>query len=445
MAGSNSTESSHELRNKLNDLHTKDGDVIERTKLLSTFQHKTIPNKTSLLFRISDTYLNLKDTSKHHIQRELEMGLGYNLIPVVLGLGIAVYFWAPAEPSLAALVLTLIVGLLLLRKLSQHGNWYYVFFGVVLFFCGMLASKIAILKSETPVIEKRMVAQISGLVLNVDQNRRGSPRYLIRPITISGLKEVDIPVRLRVSAASKHDKLLPGDTIKGLANIQPVSGPVMPGSYDFAFFGRFNGMGGSGYFIGPPAGRERAIILNSSDRLYAQINRIRSSIEHRIRSALPDETGHVAIALITGNKSGIPEAIRQSLRDTGLAHILAISGLHMALVTLTVVALIRYIFASIPSVVLFKPVKKIAVCFGFVSATGYLMISGWGVATQRAWIMISIMLLAVLLDRKAITMRSVTTAASIVLLISPQSLFSPGVSDVFCRCGIACCWIRGHQ
>ncbi len=359
------------------------------------------------------------------------MGLGYNLMPVVLGLGIAVYFWAPAEPSLFALVLTPIIGMLLLRKLGRLGYWYYVFLGLVVFFSGMLAAKIAVLNSATPVIEKRMITEVSGLVLNVDQNRRGASRYLIKPQSVSGLNADELPLRLRISASSKHDRLLPGDTIKGLANIQPVSGPVMPGSYDFAFFGWFNGLGGSGYFMGPPVVGKNLAEPNLSDWLRVLINRFRSRIEQRIRSTLPDETGHVAIALVTGNKSGIPESIRQALRNTGLAHILAISGLHMALVTLTVVALIRYAVANIQSVALVKPVKKIAVCFGFLSSTGYLMISGWGVATQRAWIMISVMLLAVLLDRRAITMRSVATAACIILLVRPESLFSPGFQMSF--------------
>ncbi|MEO1142644.1 MAG: ComEC/Rec2 family competence protein, partial [Pseudomonadota bacterium] len=415
---------------KTNDMQTE-GEVIERPEHHSTFQHLPIPHETQLHLQLSEAYLDIKDSLTFHVTREWEMGFGYNLMPVVLGLGIAVYFWAPAEPSLFALVLTPIIGMLVLRKLGQFGNWYYVFLGLVVFFCGMLAAKIAVLNSVTPVIEKRMIAEVSGIVLNVDQNRRGASRYLIRPQAVSGLNADEMPLRLRISASSKHDKLLPGDTIKGLANIQPVSGPVMPGSYDFAFFAWFNGLGGSGYFMGPPVMGKKLAEPNLSDWLHVLVNRFRSRIEQRIRSALPDETGHVAIALVTGNKSGITEPIRQALRNTGLAHILAISGLHMALVTLTVVALIRHAMANIPSVALVKPVKKIAVCFGFVSATGYLMISGWGVATQRAWIMISVMLLAVLLDRRAITMRSVATAATIILLIRPESLFSPGFQMSF--------------
>ncbi|MEM8652566.1 MAG: hypothetical protein AAGF54_18710, partial [Pseudomonadota bacterium] len=184
MAGNNSTNSSNELIYKTNDMQTE-GEVIERPEHHSTFQHLPIPHETQLHLQLSEAYLDIKDSLTFHVTREWEMGFGYNLMPVVLGLGIAVYFWAPAEPSLFALVLTPIIGMLVLRKLGQFGNWYYVFLGLVVFFCGMLAAKIAVLNSVTPVIEKRMIAEVSGIVLNVDQNRRGASRYLIRPQAVS--------------------------------------------------------------------------------------------------------------------------------------------------------------------------------------------------------------------------------------------------------------------
>ena len=137
------------------------------------------------------------------------------------------------------------------------------------------------------------------------------------------------------------------------------------------------------------------------------------------------------MALITGNRSLLDEATQQMLRDAGLAHILAISGLHMALVTLTVVWVARFCLALSPQLTQFYPIKKWAVVAGFIAATLYLFISGTGVATQRAWIMISVMLLAVLMDRRAITMRSVAVSALVIMMFDPKSLLSPGFQMSF--------------
>ncbi len=206
---------------------------------------------------------------------------------------------------------------------------------------------------------------------------------------------------------------------------------MYPGGYDFSFFAWHDGMGGSGFFMGRPEKSQIAHALSFGEHFTVAINTMRIAVENRILKAMPNESGKIAIALVTGNKSHIPEKVQESLRKTGLAHILAISGLHMALVTLTVIWGVRLILVLIPALALRYPIKKWAVCAGFFSATNYLMLSGTGIATQRAWVMISVMLLAVLMDRRAITMRSVAISATIILLLNPQSLLSPGFQMSF--------------
>ncbi len=206
---------------------------------------------------------------------------------------------------------------------------------------------------------------------------------------------------------------------------------MFPGSYDFSFFGWFSGLGGSGFFLGQPEIIGESAELFASEQLVIQVNKVRAGIKRRIVSAIPGDSGKVAVALIVGDRSTIPHEIQETLRNTGLAHILAISGLHMALVTLTVMTVIRYCMALFPAVALRYPTKKWAICIGFLVSTIYLMLSGAGVATQRAWIMIAVMLLAGLLDRRAITIRSVALAATFILIVNPQNLYSPGFQMSF--------------
>lgn len=384
-----------------------------------------------LRLKTSNYLLDTKGSLKQDLVHEVETGLGFNFLPVFLGFGILIYFTIPAEPSIYALTITPIAILGLALKLELQTRLYYFLLSLVAVLGGMFFAQFATLIHQTPIIERQTTTQLQGVVLGVDQSRRGAARYLIKPVSLEGLDKSEIPKRLRVSSAAKNSEILPGETITGLVRLQPVSGPVYPGGYDFSFFAWHQGMGASGFFMGRPSKSAVNHDLNVSEQFIIHINRIRLSVEKRILKAMPDATGKIAVALVTGNKTYIPSDVQDSLRKTGLAHILAISGLHMALVTLTLIWCIRLGLAFLPKLVLRYPIKKWAVCAGFVSATGYLMLSGAGVATQRAWVMISVMLLAVLMDKRAITMRSVAISAVIILIINPQSLLSPGFQMSF--------------
>ena len=382
-------------------------------------------------YRLSN--LGLDAGSQIHLAttHEVDSGTVFNLFPVFASFGIIGYFLAPAEPSIFALLLTVFGLLAICFRMEIHGSGYLFLVALLAMFVGAFTAKTSVINNHTVIIERQITAQISGLVLAVESNKRGAPRYLVKVITIEGLVANELPDRVRLSAASRHSPILVGEGIEGLARMQPVSGPVYPGGYDFSFFARFKGLGGSGFFMGAPAKSETNPEIGIKDWLLVKVNRSRRIIEKRIRAVLPTQTGQFAIALITGNRSGISQTTQNNLRKSGLAHILAISGLHMALVTLTVIWVIRLVASCLPQIVLHYPVKKWATATGFITATLYLFISGGGIATQRAWIMICVMLLAVMMDRRAITMRSVAVSATIVLALSPQNLFSPGFQMSF--------------
>ena len=151
---------------------------------------------------------------------------------------------------------------------------------------------------------------------------------------------------------------------------------------------------------------------------------LRNAIRLRIEQALPGDDGHIAAALIMGDQRGISTKTQEAMRASGLGHILAISGLHMALVAGSVFWLIRALLALSPTLALNYPIKKWAAVGALIVATVYLGISGASVATLRAWVMLAIMLAAILLDRRALTLRNVALAALVILLFSPESLLS---------------------
>ena len=385
----------------------------------------------ALKFRISQTYLDTTQSLYNMVLREGDQRTPFNWLPVFFGIGCFIYFKAYTEPMLFALVLTAAIFSVLAWRRVFHGRGFFVLVAFAMVFSGMAAGKFRTLSVATPLIERQITTKISGLVLAVSKNTRGAPRYLIRPIDAEEIETKNLPGKIRLSAASKHTPVLPGQVISGLARIYPFSGPAYPGGYDFSFYAWFRGIGGTGFFMGKPKLTEISVDLSVGDKILLGINQMRGTIEARLHRAMPGEAGDIAVALITGNRSGLDKATQESLRKSGLAHILAISGLHMALVTLTIVWLVRAILALFPFLVLRYPVHKWAAFMGFVAASSYLTISGAGIATQRAWIMISVMLLSTLMDRRAITMRSVAIAALIILIVAPDSLLSPGFQMSF--------------
>jgi len=125
---------------------------------------------------------------------------------------------------------------------------------------------------------------------------------------------------------------------------------------------------------------------------------------------------------MTGVRSAIPLSLMKSIRNSGLAHLLAISGLHVGLVAGILFIGLRALLALVPPIALRYPIKKWAAAAALLGALAYSIISGATVPTQRAFLMIGLVLAAVILDRRGLSMRMVAWAAAVILLLRPESL-----------------------
>ncbi len=183
-------------------------------------------------------------------------------------------------------------------------------------------------------------------------------------------------------------------------------------------------------------------------RIEAQISGVRQAISERVRNGLAGERGGIADALITGERGGIGAATNQAYRDSGLYHILSISGLHMTIMGGAVFLLLRFLLALVPAIALRYPVKKWSAAIATVATFGYLLISGGSFATVRSWVMIAIMFLAVLLDRPAIALRNVAVSALVILVLLPESLLDIGFQMSYAAVTAlvaACEWLRDRR
>ncbi len=211
----------------------------------------------------------------------------------------------------------------------------------------------------------------------------------------------------------------------------PPPSPAAPGAYDFGRAAYYLRLGAVGYSFGRPKLIAPLAAPSWRDRYLLFVEQLRTRMTARIHEVLPGSTGGIASALITGDRAAISDDDEQALRDAGLAHVLAIAGLHMALVGLGLFWVVRAILAAIPSLALRYPIKKWAALAALAAATFYLMISGASSASTRAFVMLATMLVAILLDRPALSMRTLALAAAIILLLGPESLIEPGFQMSF--------------
>ena len=170
----------------------------------------------------------------------------------------------------------------------------------------------------------------------------------------------------------------------------------------------------------------RAKVVAAADRtgLNLRIVEWRRNLAQHIRRQLPGTAGAVAAALMTGDRGAIPEAVLQDIRDAGLAHLLAILGLHVGLIAGWLFFTLRFLLALVPGLALRAPIKKWAAAAALLGAFAYTVLTGATVLTQRAFLMLALMMLAVMLDRVAISFRLLAWAAVAVLLWAPKSLLS---------------------
>jgi len=364
---------------------------------------------------------------------EADRGLPFLFLPVAMGAGAGLFYGAERDPLLLALLCGFAIALILT---FYAGVRHIGFARAGTFFAALLAGAIAGAVEQrfgTVLLDQDVTTSVIGTVEAREFDEGGRVRYLIRVGATADPEIGRPPERVRLVARAPHPPLPVGSVISGRARLSSPSGPVMPGGYDFAFRAFIDGIGAHGFFYqAPEAGDPLAQSPPGPLQAFSLgLRSVRERISARIRSVLPGDAGGIAAALAVSDRRGISEATVDALRATGLAHILAISGLHMALAAGTLYLLIRKVLAAAPAVVEAWPVKKIAAVGALLAATAYLMISGGSVATQRAWVMLAIMLVAVLADRPALTMRNVALAAMAIILLTPSAVVGPGFQMSF--------------
>ncbi len=342
--------------------------------------------------------------------------------PVALLAGIATYFALPREPWIYAGLTIAIAGLAFSVLPFRFTVARLAFLTVSLFGAGFALVQWETARSQAPILTGEIGPRmVTGTVAFVEPRDLGYRLALENPV-IDWLEPEETPKRVRITVRT-HGGIepMPGRLVRILAILDAPPPPAYPGGFDFAREAFFDRIGGVGFAVGALERAEG----ETTDPSWLQIalvhvERTRLHVTQKILDALPEPTGGVAAALLTGHRSAVPPEQLETIRMAGLAHLLAISGLHLGLVTAIFFFVIRAFLASLEPVALRFPIKTWAAMTALVGAFGYLLISGATVPTQRAFLMTAIVLFAVAIGRQAISLRLVALAAIVVMIFSPH-------------------------
>lgn len=347
------------------------------------------------------------------------------VLPFAVILGICLYCLLPQEPPVWLYGSLTIVVFVLSRFVFKHWvaqNFAYVFAFVLL---GISLMGMTALMRGTPMLAYPTAGHIEGRITEVDMRPDGGRRVVVRlsahpPKALVGVRFV----RLTISAKYLGDRALSiGDQIKVRARFIPVPKPSYPGAYDSQFHGFFAGIGAYGSALAPVE------VGTGESGIWTQVQTgifsLRVWIGARFSAGMNGQNAAIARALIIGDQSALDPALRDKIAVSGLAHLLAISGLHLSLVAGGAFFMLRFLLA-LPFVPHNVPAKAIAAVVAMAAALFYLGISGANIATQRATIMLIMAFAAVLAGRRAITLRNVALVCLLIIFFYPNEVFKPG-------------------
>jgi competence protein ComEC len=350
-------------------------------------------------------------------------------VPVAFGTGIAFYFAADREPVLVVTLVTAIslsVGAFLFRRQKA----FPIAVMVAALAAGFATATLRTARVTHEVLAKPVYSvSLSGFVEARDIRER-TDRFVLRITQMDGPRLQTRLERVRLSVR-KGTAPAVGSFVELKARLQPPLAPLRPGSYDFARDLFFQGIGASGFVTGAIKTREPPVAGGIALRYAAFLQDLRDSIDARIRTALDGDKRAIATALLTGRRDAITTPVNDAMFISGLGHVLSISGYHMAVVAGVVFFAIRAALAFVPAFTVAFPIKKWAAAGALIAAAFYLLLSGAEVATQRSFYMTAVVLIAVMVDRRAITFRTLSLAAMIVLVLAPEALVHPSFQMSF--------------
>lgn len=292
---------------------------------------------------------------------------------------------------------------------------------------GAIAVDVRLRSVEAPRLEAQTgPVRVTGWVMGIESGLT-RPRMRLRVHAIAGMEKPPLYVQLSPPIGTA---LSPGQAANCLAVLGPPSLPILPDTYDPGrrlFFAR---VGGAGYTLGSC----RPVALPHPPwpvRALLWLQAVRRDLAQTLADAAPGAGGALAAAVLIGDRTLLDHETNTAFQNSGLAHLLSVSGLHMSLAAGLAFAAFYFALAFVPDLALRWPLKKVAAGAALLAALVYLVLSGSSLPAQRAFVMTAAALGAILLDRPAFTMRALAAAAVLVVVLAPESVLDVGFQMSF--------------
>src|ERR1043165_4584985 len=350
-------------------------------------------------------------------------------LPVCFGLGVVVYFTAEHEPALwAGLALAGILAVIAYVARARPAA-FPLLIGATAAAAGFAVATVKTARVAHPILQhSAWNIPLSGFI-EVREEREKTDRIVVRVHSIEGRLR-DAPERVRLSTKKRMAPPV-GTFVQVMARLNPPLRPLRPGGYDFSRDLYFQRIGATGFVTGAIRIAAPPVPPSAWVRYATAIAKMRAVIDTRIRAALSGDEAAIASALLTGTRDAISTPVNDAMFISGLGHVLSISGYHMAVVAGVVFFAVRALLALIPLLAMRYPLKKWAALAALLAALFYLLLSGAEVATQRSFIMTGILLVGVMGDRAALTLRNLALAALGVLIFLPEAVVHPSFQMSF--------------
>jgi competence protein ComEC len=345
-------------------------------------------------------------------------------LPMAAIAGVALNLAADREPALwppfAIVLAALLLAFASRRRPAARGLWL----GVAALAAGFWLMGLRTGRVATPMLDHIRIVDLKGYVEEVDFREVGA-RFVLRVTDPGNMPAALSPRRVRLTTRKTPD-LAAGDFIAVKARLLPPSPAVIPGGYSFARDAYFSGVGAVGSALGAIKPLPAPADLSAAQRFAAALDQGRNQLARRVDRLIGGDEGAIAAAMVTGKRDFLSASAKDLIREAGIFHIITISGVQVTLVSGIFFFVARRGLALSPWLALRAPIKKIAALVAMAGSLFYDLATGSRVGTERALVMTLIVLGAVVLDRRALTMRNLAFAIFAVVVLEPEAVM--GVS-----------------
>lgn len=345
-------------------------------------------------------------------------------LAVAFACGIAIWFVLPLHQQRTAFLL-LKLGLSggILALLKGDGTYPHLRQAIaamalmVAAGCGTVWMKSALV--GTRPIERPVVASVTGIVVaRVEQPAQQRTR-----LTVETRDPLDpdriVRVRVNVPVGKDAPAATEGAVVRLRARLMPPAPPMLPGGYDFARAAWFARLAATGTALDP------VVVIRRDDAMGGWLDGLRRTLSAHVRARLSGSPGGIAAAFASGDRGGIAPADEEAMRNSGLTHLLSVSGLHVSAVIGATYLLALRLLALWPWLALRTRLPLVAGVISASTGVFYALLTGGEVPTLRSVLGAVLVLAAIALGREPLSLRLLAVAGLAVMLVWPEAVVGP--------------------